>query len=286
MNQLPLQLNLGGKLMDLSTPQVMAIINITPDSFYSLSRLLHKNNMLDMVEKALTDGASIIDVGAYSTRPSAVQVSEAEELERIKEPLMEIRKHFPEAVLSVDTFRASVAKWAVEECNVQIINDVSGGTLDKQMFETVANVGVAYILMHMRGTPTTMQQLTDYDDIMAEIMAFFNKRVRQLIHLGVKDIILDPGFGFAKTLEQNYELMAKMNCFQQLELPILAGISRKSMIFRLLETTAEEALNGTTALNMLSLLNGANILRVHDVKEAVETVKIFEKYKMYQPENI
>lgn len=283
MDQLAFQLNLGGKLMDLSTPKVMGIINITPDSFYSFSRLLNQQNVLEKVEKALTEGASIIDVGAYSTRPSATPIGGVEELERLKAPLRSIRKHFPEAVLSVDTFRSNVAQWAIDECGVEIINDVSGGTLDNFMFQTVASADAAYVLTHMRGTPQTMQQLTSYDDMMAEILAFFQKRIAQLVQLGAKNVILDPGFGFAKTLEQNYELMAKMNYFRQLELPVLVGISRKSMIYNLLANSPEEALNGTTALNMLSLMNGANILRVHDVKEAVETIKIFERYKTYQP---
>lgn len=282
MNSTSFQLNLNGKLFDLSEPVVMAIINVTPDSFYSLSRLFSEKDVLNQVEKALEEGAEIIDVGAFSTRPSAKNISEQEELERLWEPLKSIRKHFPDAILSVDTFRAGVARWAVKECNVQIINDIAGGTLDNTMFETVADTGAAYVLTHMRGTPQTMQQLTQYDNMLSEILEFFSKKVAQLVHLGAKDIIIDPGFGFAKTLDQNYELLAKMSYFQQLDLPILYGISRKSMIYKLFGITPEEALNGTTALNLLGLVNGANILRVHDVKEAVETVKIYEKYKSYQ----
>lgn len=275
------QLNLSGKLFDLSTPVVMSIINVTQDSFYSLSRFFGEKEILNQVEKSLEEGASIIDVGAYSSRPSAKFVSEQEEMERISEPLIAIRKHFPEAVLSVDTFRSSIARWAVEECNVQIINDISGGSLDANMFETVADIHAAYILMHMRGNPQTMQQLTDYDNLMAELLGYFSGKINQLVHLGVKDIIVDPGFGFAKTLDQNYEVLAKLNYLLQLEHPILCGISRKSMIYNLLDITPEESLNGTTALNVLCLLNGANILRVHDVKAAVEAVKIFEKYKTF-----
>lgn len=281
MSSIPFQLNLSGKLFDLSAPAVMAIVNITPDSFYSLSRLFSEKEMLTRVEKALDEGASIIDVGAYSTRPSARHISEQEEMERLREPLKAIRKHFPDVILSIDTYRAAVARWSVEECNVQIINDISGGTLDDNMFETVADTGVAYILTHMRGTPQTMQQFTDYDHMLSEILEFFSKKMAQLVHLGAKDIIVDPGFGFAKTLDQNYELLAKMSYFKELGLPILYGISRKSMIYKLLDTSPEEALNGTTALNMLGLMNGADILRVHDVKEAVETIKIFEKYKIF-----
>ena len=283
MSSIPFQLNLNGKLFDLSVPAVMAIVNITPDSFYSLSRLFSEMEVLNRVEKALEEGATMIDVGAYSTRPSARHISEQEELERLREILKSIRKHFPDAVLSIDTFRAGVARWAVEECNVQIINDISGGNMDKAMFETVADTGATYILTHMRGTPQTMQQDTQYENLLSEMMEFFSKRIAQLVHLGAKDIIVDPGFGFAKTLEQNYELLAKMSYFKQLELPILFGVSRKSMIYKLLDTNPEEALNGTTALNTLGLVNGANILRVHDVKEAVETVKIYEKYKCFQP---
>ena len=260
-------------------PAVMAIVNLTPDSFFIGSRLFTEKDVLTHVEKALENGADIIDVGAFSTRPSAKNITEEEELERLKSPLKAIRKHFPDAVISLDTFRAGIARWGVEECKIDIINDISGGTLDDMMFETVAEMGAAYVLTHTRGTPQTMQQLTQYDNMISEILQFFEKKTTQLIHLGVKDIIIDPGFGFAKTLEQNYELLAKMTYFKELNFPVLYGISRKSMIYNLLETTPEHALNGTTALNMLGLMNGANILRVHDVKEAVETVKIFEKYK-------
>ncbi len=278
MSSIPFEINLGGKLFDLSVPAVMAIVNVTSDSFYSLSRLFSEKDVLNRVENAMKEGAQIIDVGAYSTRPGARHISEQEEMERLRDPLKSIRKRFPEAVISVDTFRSGVARWAAEECNARIINDISGGTLDDFMFETVADTGVAYILTHMRGTPQTMQEMTQYDHLLAEMLDFFSKRIARLVHLGAKDIIIDPGFGFAKTLDQNYELLAKMSFFKQLELPLLYGISRKSMIYRLLDSTPEEALNGTTALNMLGLLNGANILRVHDVKEAVETVKIYEKY--------
>ena len=282
MSSIPFQLNLGGKLVDLTVPAVMAIVNLTPDSFYSLSRLFNDKDVLNRVEKALEAGASMIDVGAYSTRPSARHISEQEEMERLRESLKSIRKHFPDTILSVDTFRAGVARWAVEECGVQLINDISGGTLDDSMFETVADTGAAYVLTHMRGTPQTMQQLTHYDNMLSEMLEFFSKRIARLVHLGAKDIIIDPGFGFAKTLDQNYELLAKMSWFQQLGLPLMYGISRKSMVYNLLDSNPYEALNGTTALNMLCLVNGACILRVHDVKEAVETIKIYEKYKHFQ----
>ena len=279
MKKVPYQLHLNGKLFDLSKPAVMAIANITPDSFFSGSRLFSDKDVLSRVEKALAHEASIIDVGAYSTRPSAAHITEEEELERLRSPLKAIRKHFPDVIISLDTFRSGVARWGVEVCGVDIINDISGGTLDNLMFETVASLRTSYILTHTSGTPQTMQQLTHYDNMMSEILHFFEKRVAQLVHLGVTDIIIDPGFGFAKTLDQNYELLAKMSYFKELNMPILCGISRKSMIYNLLETTPEEALNGTTALNLFGLMNGADILRVHDVKEAVETIKIFEKYK-------
>lgn len=281
MDHLPFQLNVNGKLIDLSRPAVMAIANLTPDSFFTGSRLFTEKDVLTHVGKALEEGADIIDVGAFSTRPSATYISEEEELERLKSPLRAIRKHFPDAIISLDTFRAGIARWGVEECKIDIINDISGGTLDDMMFETVAEMGVAYVLTHTRGTPQTMEQLTQYDNMISDILHFFEKKTTQLIHLGVKDIIIDPGFGFAKTLEQNYELLAKMTYFKELNFPVLYGVSRKSMIYNLLETTPEHALNGTTALNMLGLMNGANILRVHDVKEAVETVKIFGKYRAF-----
>lgn len=282
MDFIPFQLNIKGKLLDLSSPVVMAIVNVTPDSFFSASRFHSEKEVLKTVEKALTDGASIIDLGAYSTRPSAQPISEAEEMDRLQKPLKAIRVHFPEAIISLDTFRSGVARRAVEDFGVDIINDVSGGTLDDYMFETIADLQVPYVLMHMRGTPQTMQQFTGYDNMISQILAFFEKGVARLVHLGAKDIILDPGFGFAKTTEQNYELLAKMRYFKELGFPILYGISRKSMIYKLLDTSPEEALNGTTALNVLGLLNGADILRVHDVKEAVETIKIYKKFTHYQ----
>lgn len=279
MDFTPFQLNINGKLLDISTPVVMAIVNITPDSFYSASRLHSVKDVLKSVENALIEGASIIDVGAYSTRPSANHISVADEIERLKKPLNAIKQHFPHAIISLDTYRSEVARWAVENYEVNIINDVSGGTLDDFMFETVADLQVPYILMHMRGTPQTMQSMTDYENLMSDILRFFEQRTTQLVHLGVKDIVIDPGFGFAKTMEQNYELLAKMSYLKEIGFPILAGLSRKSMIYKLLENTPEEALNGTTALNMLALLNGANILRVHDVKPAMETIKLYSLYK-------
>lgn len=278
MSELPYMLNLQGKLFDLSQPKVMAIINVTPDSFYSPSRISVSDELIERVEKYLNEGASIIDIGAYSTRPSANPVSEEEEWKRLELPLKGVRKHFPDAIVSVDTFRSGIAKKAVEEFGVQIINDVSGGTLDEQMFETVAEIQAAYILMHLRGTPQTMQKLTIYDDLVADVLHFLENKSAQLVKLGVKDIIIDPGFGFAKTLEQNYELMDKLSYFKELGYPLLVGVSRKSMIYNLLDITPEESLAGTTVLNTIALLNGANILRVHDVKEAEQTIKIIQQF--------
>jgi dihydropteroate synthase len=281
MSFIPFQLNINGDLLDLSTPIVMGVVNITPDSFYSGSRKQTEKEILDYVEKAVSDGAKIIDIGAYSTRPSAEFISEEEEKVRLSKALQRITNNFPEVIISLDTFRANVAKWGVEKYNVKIINDISGGNLDKNMFETVAKLNVPYILMHTRGTPQTMQSLTDYDNLLADLIEYFQQKIDSLSQLGVKDIIIDPGFGFAKTLEQNYELVAKMNYFTELGFPILFGVSRKSMIYNLLHTTSDKALHGTTALNMLGLLNGASILRVHDVEPAIETIKIFEQFQRF-----
>ena len=274
---LPYTINVGGKLMDLSEPQVMGILNVTPDSFYSESRKNTDQEIADRVQAILAEGASMIDIGAYSSRPGADDVSAEEEMNRLRGGLKILRDIAPDAVVSVDTFRADVAKMCVEEYGVQIINDISGGELDERMFSTVAELGVPYILMHMKGDPQTMQNGPHYDDLLAEILRYFGTKVQQLHELGVKDIILDPGFGFAKTLEHNYELMNRMQDLQVLELPMLVGISRKSMIYRLLGTSPEEALNGTSVLNTLALLKGASILRVHDVKAAIEVVQIVKK---------
>lgn len=270
-----LSLNVGGKLIDLSTPKVMGIINITPDSFFAGSRKTDTAAILQQVEKMLTDGATFLDLGAYSSRPGAVDISVEEEIERLLPAVEAIAKDFPEAIMSVDTFRASIAEAAVK-AGAHIINDISGGSLDADMFATVARLQVPYILMHMKGTPQTMVQQAQYDDVFAEVFDYFVKKIYQLRQLGLHDIILDPGFGFAKTAEQGYELMNRMQEFGLLQLPVLAGISRKRMIYGLLGRTAEEALNGTTVLNTIALIKDASILRVHDVKEAVEAVKIWE----------
>ncbi len=279
MHKLGYTLKAKGKLYDLRTPIVMGVINITPDSFFHLSRYRSDRNLLKQVETMLTDGATIIDIGGYSTRPQAEAITVDEETKRIAEALEIILKDFPNTFISIDTFRSQVARMAVQNYGVDMINDISGGTLDPYMFETIANLQVAYILMHTRGTPQHMQENTDYEDLIAEVLHILAQRVAQLHLLGAKDVIIDPGFGFAKTLEQNYTLMKNLAVFKQIQAPLLVGISRKSMIYNLLQTSPEEALNGTTALNMLALMGGANILRVHDVKEAVETIKIFEAYQ-------
>lgn len=275
----PLYINANGKLMDLSEPQVMGILNVTPDSFYAGSRGVTNGYILDRCQQILDEGASIIDIGAYSSRPGAAEVSKAEEMERLRTGLELIRQHHPEAIVSVDTFRADVARMCVEEYGAALINDISAGQMDEQMFPTIARLGVPYVIMHMKGTPKDMQICPQYDHFLKEIFYFFSEKVQKLRDLGVKDIIIDPGFGFGKTLEHNYQLMNHLEEFKLFELPILVGISRKSMIYRLLDTNPEEALNGTTALNTIALTKGAHILRVHDVKEAMECVRIVQKMK-------
>lgn len=268
-------LNAGGKLIDLGTPKVMGIINITPDSFYAGSRTAGIDAVLKQTEKMLADGATFLDVGAYSSRPGAVHISTQEETDRLLPAVEAIAASFPDAVISADTFRSGVAEAAIK-AGAHIINDISGGELDTAMFALVARLQVPYVLMHMRGTPQNMAQLTDYEDVFAEVFDYFVKKIYQLKQLGVHDIILDPGFGFAKKASDSYELITRMQGFDVLQLPVLAGVSRKRMIYGLLGCTAQEALNGTTALNTITLMKGANILRVHDVKEAVEAVKIWE----------
>lgn len=271
-------LNVRGRLLDLSKPQVMGILNVTPDSFYAGSRMETEEAVRRRVRQIIAEGGSMIDVGAYSSRPGAADVSAEEEMERLRRGMSIVREEAPEIPVSVDTFRADVAKMAVEELGVDIINDISGGELDKEMFKTVAKLGVPYILMHMKGTPQTMQQAPHYDDLMKEVMLYFAEKVQQLRDLGQKDIVLDPGYGFAKTIDHNYELLKHQEMLEVFELPLLVGVSRKSMIYRFLGSSPEEALNGTTVLNTLALQKGANILRVHDVKEAVEVVRLVEKF--------
>ncbi|MDQ3535007.1 MAG: dihydropteroate synthase [Bacteroidota bacterium] len=268
-------LNLKGKILDLSVPAVMSIINITPDSFYPGSRAKRDIEILKHAEKALADGTDILDIGGYSSRPGAEEITEKEELNRVIHGISLITKEFPDAFISVDTFRSGVAKTAVEE-GACIINDISGGHLDPKMFETVAALQVPYILMHMRGTPKTMTGLNNYDNLVIELLDFFHKSINKLISLGIRDILIDPGIGFAKNIDQNYEILKNLNYFSLINVPILIGISRKSLIFKKLNIKVEEALNGTTVLNTISLFNGAAILRVHDTKEAVEAVKLFK----------
>ena len=272
--QPPFFINLNGTLTDISKPRVMGILNVTPDSFYAASRQQTDDGISTRVREMLEAGADMIDVGAYSSRPGADDVSADEEMRRLAHALDILRRTAPEAVVSVDTFRAQVARRCVEDFGVQIINDISGGELDGGMFEAVAELQVPYILMHMKGTPRTMQQNPHYDDLMAEMLQYFGRKTELLHEMGVNDIILDPGFGFAKTMAHNYELMRRLQDLRVLGLPLLVGVSRKSMIYRLLDTQPEEALNGTTVLNTIALLKGANILRVHDVRAAVEAVRI------------
>ena len=271
-----MNINCNGNLIDLSTPKVMGILNVTPDSFYADSRKQTGKAILERVDQILTEGAKIIDIGAYSSRPNAKNISSQEEMERLRMGLGILRKVQPDAIVSVDTFRADVARMCVEEYGVAIINDIAAGEMDGDMFRTVADLNVPYIMMHMQGTPQNMQQHPHYDNLLKEVFMYFARKVQQLRDLGVKDIILDPGFGFGKTIEHNYELLAHLEEFRIFELPLLVGVSRKSMIYRLLGTTPQEALNGTTVLDTICLLKGADILRVHDVREAVETVKIVE----------
>ena len=270
-------INVNGTLMDLSTPRVMGIVNVTPDSFFAGSRTQTEADIARRVEQLLTEGADILDLGGYSSRSGAADVSPAEECERLRLGLSVIRRVCPDAVVSVDTFRADVARMCVEEYGAAIINDISGGELDAEMFPTVARLGVPYILMHMQGTPQTMQDKPRYDDLLRDVFLYFARKVQQLRDLGQKDIILDPGFGFGKTLEDNYTLLAHLEEFASVfQLPVLVGVSRKSMIMKLLGITPAEALNGTTVLNTLCLTKGAAILRVHDVRPAVEAVRLVQ----------
>ncbi len=276
-------LNAGGRCIDLSEPLVMGILNLTPDSFFAGSRLLEaggdwQKQALERAAQQLAEGAAILDLGAYSTRPGAAEISADEEADRLLPVLEAVHQAFPEALLSVDTFRASVAEQAVA-AGAHLINDVSGGNLDPEMFATVARLQVPYILMHMRGTPATMQSLTQYDDLLADVVGELLRKAKQLEQLGAKDILLDPGFGFAKTIDQNYALLRQLDTLVAYGYPVLVGLSRKSMIYKRLNTTPAEALNGTTVLNTLALSKGARILRVHDVKEAVETIKLYQYFE-------
>ena len=272
-------INCKGQLIDLTIPKVMGILNVTPNSFFDGGKYKNENEIISQADKMLRDGATFIDIGAYSSKPSAEFVSEKEEIERILPVIELILKHFPETLLSIDTFRSEVAKISIEN-GAAIINDISAGELDEKMFDMMAHYNVPYIMMHMRGNPQTMQSLTQYDDIVKEMLFYFSEKVKKARSLGINDLILDPGFGFAKTIDQNYEVLEKMELFNLLEVPILAGVSRKSMIYKTLNNSAQEALNGTTVVNTIALTKGAKILRVHDVKEAKECVDLYNKISL------
>lgn len=272
-------LNLRGILLELREPQIMGILNVTPDSFYSDSRTPDEAHITERVRQMMDEGADMIDIGGYSSRPGADDVTPEEEMDRLRRGLRIVRKLYPEVPVSVDTFRADVARMCIEEEGADIINDISGGMMDRQMFRTVARLGVPYILMHMQGTPDTMQVAPHYDNLRREVMLYFAERIDRLCQMGAKDIIVDPGFGFGKTLEHNYELMNHLEDFAVFNLPLLVGISRKSMIYKLTGGTPQSSLNGTTVLNTISLVKGAHILRVHDVKAAAEAKQIYMAMK-------
>lgn len=267
-------LNLKGRLVTIDRPWVMGIINITPDSFYSDSRVADERMLVERIHTMVADGADVLDVGACSTRPGSESVDARGEMERLQWALAVIRREMPDVILSVDTYRAEVARRCVEEWGADIINDISGGTIDKAMFSTIAGLKVPYVLMHMRGTPETMASMTDYDNVTADVLEWMARRIDELRQLGVADVIADPGFGFAKTMEQNYQMLARLDAFHALNAPLLVGVSRKRMIYMPLDCGPNEALNGTTVINTLALQQGAHILRVHDVKAAVEAVKL------------
>jgi len=275
-------LNCRGRLVDLSTPKIMGIINATPDSFYSKSRVATSDDLKIRIEQMIEDGFDIIDIGAYSSRPNAEHISQEEELNRLL-PLVEfIKKEYPNLLVSIDTFRAKVADECIQR-GAELINDISGGQIEDELLEVIANKEVPYILMHMRGTPQTMMQYTQYEHLANELLLYFSKGIQKAKKAGIKDVIIDPGFGFSKTLEQNYQLLNNLELLNSLEAPLLIGISRKSMISKALNTTAEKSLNGTTALHMIALSKGAKILRVHDVKEAVECVKLHQLLNISNP---
>lgn len=271
-------LNPAGKLLSFDSPKVMGIVNLTPDSFYTKGIHNSIDGALFLAGKMLEEGAAVLDLGGQSSRPGASLIGAAAEIERVIPAIEAIVKRFPDAILSVDTFHAAVARAAVES-GAHIINDISAGMMDEKMFQTVSDLGVSYIMMHMKGTPETMQDKPEYEDIVVEVFDFLNQRVQLAREYGIYDIMLDPGFGFGKTIAQNYSLLKHLNSFELLELPVLAGLSRKSMVHKVLGTDAATALNGTTALHMLALNNGAHMLRVHDVKEAVESVQLYEMYR-------
>lgn len=271
-------INCKGVLVDLSRPKVMGILNVTPNSFFDGGKYLNESAIVEQVQKMLVEGAAFIDVGAYSSKPNAEYVSEEEELRRLIPIVQLLVSEFPEILLSIDTFRSPIAEQAIQ-AGASIINDISAGNLDQKMLHTVAQLQVPYIMMHMKGTPKTMQDLAIYDDIMKEMLLYFAQKISEARSFGINDLIVDPGYGFAKTRAQNFEVLQKSELFQFLEVPILAGLSRKSMIYKTLNSSPQEALNGTTVLNTLALSKGANILRVHDVKEAMETIRLWEAFE-------
>jgi dihydropteroate synthase len=273
-----LSINCKGRLIAFDEPKVMGIVNVTPDSFYSDSRLQQPDVILKRVEAMLSDGATFIDIGGQSTRPGSERVSEEEELKRVLPAIEAIHKQFPEAIISIDTFYGKVAREAVQ-AGAGLVNDVSAGTLDETMIDTVASLNVPYVLMHSKGTPQTMQQLAQYNNVVSEVFDFLSFKVKALQQKGIKDIIIDLGFGFAKTAEHNFKLLQSLAYFKNIDVPLLVGLSRKATIYKTLDITAEEALNGTTVLNTIALLNGATILRVHDVKEAMQAIKLVTEYK-------
>jgi dihydropteroate synthase len=275
----PRYINTGGKLLDLNIPRVMGILNITPDSFFKGSRYRTDKEILKAATQMLEDGADILDIGGYSSRPGAEDISVKEEGDRVLKAIKLVRKNLPDAIISVDTFRADIASEAIIEFGANMINDISGGDGDNNMFSVVSKLNVPYIIMHMKGTPRTMQHHPSYDDIVADILKWFGERIFKLKSAGVKDIIIDPGFGFGKTIDHNFELLRRLSDFSIAGLPVLVGISRKSMIWKTLDISADDALNGTTALNAIALLHGADILRVHDVREAVQTVRLISKLR-------
>jgi dihydropteroate synthase len=273
-------INLGGELIDLSTPAVMGILNVTPDSFYDGSIIKDEKDLLARAEKMVNDGATFLDIGAVSTKPGSEMGSTKDEIERLIPAVKAVRKAFPGTPLSVDTFRSWVALKVIEEVGPVMVNDVTGGQLDSKMFETIGKMKVPYVLTHMQGTPQTMQNQPQYNDVLREVSGFLSEKVRQLTKFGVADVIIDPGFGFGKEIGHNYELLNRLDSFKVFQLPLMVGISRKSMIWKVLETTPEKSLNGTTVLNTLALLGGADIIRVHDVKEAKEIISIFQAIKL------
>ncbi len=276
-------LNCGGKLLDLSVPRIMGILNVTPDSFYDGGRYMTSDKIRAQLDKMIGEGADIIDIGGISTRPGSKPVSEKEELKRIIPAIKLARELHPETIISVDTYRSRIARHVVKEFAVEVINDISGGELDGNMYETVAELNVPYIMMHMRGNPATMQNFTDYKDIIKEMIVYFSDKTAHLSKLGVRDLVIDPGFGFSKTTGQNFFLLNHLDTFQLFELPLMVGLSRKSMLYKTLETGPSEVLNGTTILHTIALMKGVNILRVHDVKEALEAIILTEKLKTSEP---